>query len=249
MASPITFHEATHRAIVEASGPSNIQGAPVQANNEPRLLFLPSPGPKNSPNGVENGPSVALASIRHEQRSQQQTNQFQQPSSTSDEAASTIGSPDRGDRIAVSNIPLSPLVKTFLRQSEAAYDEQIEKGYDSEGCEGPFFDCLANEGPQEFDEDSVPEGCEAEVQQEPNSKDKADEHINILEETLVKFKVAELKDELKKRAQPQAVVKAALLKRLRDALAAKIPVRKIKAKQKADQSLSRAFLQPHFGTF
>ncbi len=54
MASPITFHEATHRAIVEASGPSNIQGAPVQANNEPRLLFLPSPGPENSPNVVAN---------------------------------------------------------------------------------------------------------------------------------------------------------------------------------------------------
>jgi hypothetical protein len=188
------------------------------------LLFLPSPGPENSPNGVENGPSSALASIRHEQRSQQQTNQVQQHSSTSNEAASTIGSPGRGDRIAVSNIPLSPPVRTFVPQPEAEYDARIEKGYDSERCEGPFFDCLANEGPQEFDKDAVPEGHEAEVPQEPNSEAEAEEHINILEETLVKLKVAELKDELKKRAQPQAGVKAALLKRLREVLAAIIPV-------------------------
>jgi hypothetical protein len=133
---------------------------------------------------------------------------------------------------------LSPPVRTFVRQSEAKYDARIEKGYDSEGCEGPFFDCLADKGPQEFDKDAVPEGREAEVPQESNSEAEVDEHINILEETPMKLKVAELKDELKKRAQPQAGVKAALLKRLREALAARIPVRKNKAKQKADQSLS-----------
>jgi hypothetical protein len=68
MASSITFHETTHRAIVEASGPSNIQGSPVQADNEPRLLFLPSPGPENSLNGVANGPLPALAAITPERQ-------------------------------------------------------------------------------------------------------------------------------------------------------------------------------------
>ncbi len=85
---------------------------------------------------------------------------------------------------------------TFVRQSEAQYDARMEKGYDSEGCEGPFYDCLAEEGPQDFDEDAVPEGREAEVQQEPNSATEEDEHINIPEETLVKLKVGELKEEL-----------------------------------------------------
>jgi hypothetical protein len=66
MASSITFHEATHGAIVEASGPPNMQGAPVQAKNKPRLLFLPSRGPENSPNGVANGLSSALAAITPE---------------------------------------------------------------------------------------------------------------------------------------------------------------------------------------
>jgi hypothetical protein len=76
----------------------------------------------------------------------------------------------------------------------------MEKGYDSEGCEGPFYDCIAGEGPQEFEEAAVPEGREAEVEQEPNSEAEADEHINIPEEILVKLKVGQLKDELKKRA-------------------------------------------------
>jgi hypothetical protein len=147
-------------------------------------------------------------------------------------------SPDRGDRTAISNIPLSPALKTFVRQSEAMYDARMEKGYDSGGCEGPFFDCMAEEGPQEFVEDAVPEGRETEVQQEPNSETEADEHINIPEETLVKLKVCGLKEELKKRAQPHAGGKKALLKRLPDALAARIPVRKSEAKQKADKSLS-----------
>jgi hypothetical protein len=37
--------------------------APVQAKNEPRSPFLPSPGPENSPSNVENGPSSVLTSI------------------------------------------------------------------------------------------------------------------------------------------------------------------------------------------
>ncbi len=238
MASSITDQEDPHRSILEASGPPNVLDAPVQAENRPRSLFLPSPGPENSPNDDENGPSPALASIGGEQHCNQQTDQVQQPTSTSNEAASTVRSPDRGDRTAISNIPLSPALKTFVRQSEAMYNAQMEKGYDSEGCEGPFFDCMAEEGPQEFVEDAVPEGRETEVQQEPNSETEADEHINIPEETLVKLKVSGLKEELKKRAQPHAGGKKALLKRLRDALAARIPVRKSEAKQKADKSLS-----------
>jgi hypothetical protein len=124
--SPID-DEVTHRAIVQARGPPNMIRAPIEAEQEPRLLFLASPGPENSPNGVENGTLSALGSIRTQQRSQQQTNQVQQPSSTRNEAASTIGSPDRGDRIAVSNIPLSPPLKTFVRQSEAQYDARMQK--------------------------------------------------------------------------------------------------------------------------
>jgi hypothetical protein len=50
----------------------------------------------------------------------------------------------------------------------------------------------------------VPEAREAEVEQEPNSEAEADEHINIPKEILVKLKVGQLKDELKKRAQAQA---------------------------------------------
>jgi hypothetical protein len=65
------------------------------------------------------------------------------------------------------------------------YDARMERGNDSEGCDFPFFDCMAKEGPQEFIEDAVPEGRKTEVQQEPNSEAKADEHINIPEETLV----------------------------------------------------------------
>jgi hypothetical protein len=75
MASSITFHAATHRAIVEASCPPNMQGAPVQAKNEPQLLFLPCPGPENSPIGVANGPSLALATITPEQHIRQLTHQ------------------------------------------------------------------------------------------------------------------------------------------------------------------------------
>ena len=63
MASSITDQEDTQRSILEASGPPNVLGAPVQAENRPRLLFLPSPGPENSPNGVANGLSLALAAI------------------------------------------------------------------------------------------------------------------------------------------------------------------------------------------
>ena len=73
MASSITDQEDTHRSILEASGPPNVLGAPVQAQNRPRLLFLPSPGPENSPNDDENGPSPALASTVGEQHCNQQT--------------------------------------------------------------------------------------------------------------------------------------------------------------------------------
>jgi hypothetical protein len=113
----------------------------------------------------------------------------------------------------------------------------MEKGYDGEGFEGPFFDAIAEEGPQDFDEDAVPEGREAEV--EPRSEAEGrDRHIDIPEAAFVKLKVGELKEELKKRAQVQSGKKTAVLKRQREALAARIPVRKNVAQQKADRSLS-----------
>jgi hypothetical protein len=74
MESSITVDEASHCAIVEAIGPLNMLGAPIQAENEPRLIFLASPGPENSPNGVQNGPLSALvASITPEGKIQQPT--------------------------------------------------------------------------------------------------------------------------------------------------------------------------------
>jgi hypothetical protein len=51
-----THNEATHHAIGEACGPPNILGAPMEAKQEPLLLFLASSGPENSPNGFGNGP-------------------------------------------------------------------------------------------------------------------------------------------------------------------------------------------------
>ncbi len=77
---PTIQFEATHDAIVEAYASPNTTGAPVEAEQEPRLLFLGSPGPENSPNGDGNGPSVVVAATTLEQRSQQPTNQAQQPS-------------------------------------------------------------------------------------------------------------------------------------------------------------------------
>jgi hypothetical protein len=61
-------NEANHHAIVEACGPPNILGAPIEAEQEPRLLLLASPGPENSPNGVRNGPSLVVAAITNERQ-------------------------------------------------------------------------------------------------------------------------------------------------------------------------------------
>ena len=107
MASSITDQEATHRSILEASGPPNVLGAPVQAENRPRLLFLPSPGPENSPNDDENRPSPALASITPERQIQQPTDQAPQPSSTKYGAILAIVLPNRCARPTLSNIPSS----------------------------------------------------------------------------------------------------------------------------------------------
>jgi hypothetical protein len=50
-------NEATHHAIVEACGPPNILGAPIEAER-----------PENSPNGVKNGPSLVVAAITNERQ-------------------------------------------------------------------------------------------------------------------------------------------------------------------------------------
>ena len=107
MASSITKQEATHRSIVKASGPPNVLGPPLQAKNGPRLFFLPSPGPENSPNDVENGLSPALASITPERQIQQPTDQAPQPSSTKYGAILAIMLPNHCARPTLSNIPSS----------------------------------------------------------------------------------------------------------------------------------------------
>jgi hypothetical protein len=61
MDEPIIHDEATHCVILEACGPPNILGAPIEAKQEPQLLFLGLPGPENSPNVLRNGPASLLA--------------------------------------------------------------------------------------------------------------------------------------------------------------------------------------------
>jgi hypothetical protein len=56
MDSPNIHHKATNNAIVEAYLPPTILGAPMEAKQEPRLLFVGSQGLENSPNRVRNGP-------------------------------------------------------------------------------------------------------------------------------------------------------------------------------------------------
>ena len=51
------------------------------------------------------------------------------------------------DGVGESNIPLSPLVTASVRTSVS----DLEKGYDSDGQMGPFFDAVEGEGPLETD--------------------------------------------------------------------------------------------------
>ena len=52
-----------------------------------------------------------------------------------------------------SNIPLSPLAIASVRTSVS----DLEKGYDSDGQIGPFFDAVIAEGPLETEEGNLPE--------------------------------------------------------------------------------------------
>ena len=66
---------------------------------------------------------------------------------------------EEGDALplAESNIPPSPLAKQPVRMSE----ENLEKGYDSDGELGPFLHCIQEEGPLETEEPDLPEAdCE-----------------------------------------------------------------------------------------
>jgi hypothetical protein len=105
-------------------------GAPIQAENEPRLLFLPSPGSENSPNGVENGPLSALASITPKRQIRQPTGQAPQPSSTKKEAISTIGLPNHCARPASHPIShchgmlrIAQKLGIFVRPPDALHDK------------------------------------------------------------------------------------------------------------------------------
>jgi hypothetical protein len=93
-------HEATGCAIVEARGPPNMLYAPVEAQNEPPLPFLLSPGPENSPDGVTN--NGLLPAFKEEY--QPPTDQALQHFSTKNEAILAAGLPKHCARPASSNI-------------------------------------------------------------------------------------------------------------------------------------------------
>jgi hypothetical protein len=97
-----------------------------------------------------------------------------------------------------SNIPLSPLAKRSVRMSE----ENIEKGYDSDGELGPFLHCMQEEGPLETEEPDLPEPDFEQAEndgesssQAPNStttdKEIGGVFMNLEEDAINKFKGVE----------------------------------------------------------
>jgi hypothetical protein len=130
-----------------------------------------------------------------------------------------------------SNIPLSPLAIASVRTSVA----DLEKGYDSDGQIGPFFDAVIGEGPLETEEGNLPEvgdvgddpsGTTNENDTATSTNDptnNAGKFVDITDEDLKKLKVTDLKAELAQRGCAQSGVKTALFDRLKDALEKRLP--------------------------
>ena len=132
---------------------------------------------------------------------------------------------------AASNIglPATPLLRSFKNMDESMF----EKGYDSDGERGPFFDQVLSEGELVCPEESFAgEECVRESARggadrfSPDSPNVAAVTEDAPEEPkdVKKMKVVELKEELKKRNQPIRGNKAELQERLLDAMQNNAPL-------------------------
>jgi hypothetical protein len=126
-----------------------------------------------------------------------------------------------------SNIPRSPPARSHLQATTAT----TENGYDSDGQIGPFYDAVANEGPQEVDEPTIPQSGVAEGTGDENSGENTEnsasdvgKFIDISEEKIKKMVVKDIKEELKRRGQGVAGLKVELIARLKEALEKKLPI-------------------------
>ena len=151
---------------------------------------------------------------------------------TSALAITVISSPDQRD--------LSKLIEM---------EDKFDDGYDSDGAIGPFWECLEEEGLQDYDEEEMTEvasttevlpdeqetenACTSEPDREEKEECMAEVlepkpppmvHLPIETDVLKGMKVPELKLELKKRGQPVGGNKSVLQRRLEVALSKKLPV-------------------------
>ena len=158
---------------------------------------------------------------------------------------------DKNDDIAPSSVVNSPpctpecpngprVLETCIpRQRDlssiSTREQDFENGYDSNGNIGPFYDCIDEEGKQDYDEDNDLLQVSLEPDLEEGSEEDEDavasimtevmlEHIHITEDELIKYGVSMLKDELKKRGAAIYGTKEQFRVRLRHAIDRKVPI-------------------------
>mmetsp|Transcript_3515 Transcript_3515/g.5447 ORF Transcript_3515/g.5447 Transcript_3515/m.5447 type:complete len:534 (-) Transcript_3515:133-1734(-) len=122
---------------------------------------------------------------------------------------------------ASSRIPDAPRMRQFCNISEAAW----ENGYDSDGNQGPFYDAVELEGEQIYDEEALVEAV-ADLPGDVSTAGGTSEDVFVLltQDEINKLKVAELKEELKKRGIKGKGKKAELQEQLIKAMEEKRPV-------------------------
>eukprot|EP00547_Thalassionema_nitzschioides_P014673 CAMPEP_0194238244 /NCGR_PEP_ID=MMETSP0158-20130606/5025_1 /TAXON_ID=33649 /ORGANISM="Thalassionema nitzschioides, Strain L26-B" /LENGTH=863 /DNA_ID=CAMNT_0038972445 /DNA_START=101 /DNA_END=2689 /DNA_ORIENTATION=- len=133
---------------------------------------------------------------------------------------------------AVEAIPnLSPKRRDLSRINGMEY--LFDQGYDSDGEHAPCFNIETVEGEQDFEENSVRTGLEGDglpstITEDdsvlPTPTEEVTHHEDISDDLMATFTNNKLKEELKKRGCPVCGKKAALLERLKNALAQKVPV-------------------------
>ena len=138
---------------------------------------------------------------------------------TTEENGSVVGAPPFGQH-AISNLPSSPEVQSHLPSCLPLEDD----GYDSDAGVDHNV-AIRLEGPQELDEEEVPEvGEDTAASNSGGQSEQGGQVVDIPPAKLAKLKVSELKQELAKRGQPVNGLKAVLLERLKAALQQMLPL-------------------------